>query len=150
MTRCLSERTLLRLVAGDGRAEQHAHRAACARCDARYRAIMSDLDRVSDVLLYTEPIPSTRSVLARYWMPLTASAVAALALLVWVEIAVWRAVTPAQQEEVAAFLSDVSATMFSTRDALAAQDDTTLDPLSETDLFAPDADANSNDDEQRR
>jgi len=149
MTRCLSERALLRLVAGDGRAAQHAHRAACARCEAHYRAIMSDLDRVSDVLLHTEPIPSTRSLLARYWMPLTASAVAALALLVWVEIAVWRAVTPAQQEEVAAFLSDVSATMFSTRDALAAQDEATLDPLSDADIFAPDADAND-DNEQRR
>jgi len=84
---------------------------------------VSDLDRVTDVLLNTEPPRWAPSLLARYWVPATAAAVAAVALLVWVEITVWRAVTPAQPEEVTAFLSDISAAMFSTRDALAASDD---------------------------
>ncbi len=124
MSRCLSERTLLRLVAGGGREAQRAHLAACGRCDARHRAIVSDLDRVTDVLLHTEPPRWSPSLLARYWLPATASAAAAISLLVWVELTVWRAVTPAQPDEVTAFLSDVSAAMFSTRDARAASDGT--------------------------
>ena len=123
MSRCLSERTLLRLVAGGGREGRRAHLHACSECTARYRAIVSDLDRVTDVLLNTEPPRWSPSLLPRYWVPATAAAVAAVALLVWVEITVWRAVTPAQPEEVTAFLSDISAAMFSTRDALAASDD---------------------------
>jgi hypothetical protein len=42
---------------------------------------------------------------------------AAVALLLWVEVAVWRAVTPVpptmQPQEVAAILADVSASLFS-------------------------------------
>jgi len=123
MSRCLSERTLMRLIAGGGREAQRAHLAACDRCEARYRAIGDALDRVREVLLHTEPPLRSAPLLARYWMPAIAAAVASLALLVWVEITVWRAVTPAQPEEVTAFLSDLSATMFSARDALAAGED---------------------------
>ena len=115
MSRCLSERTLMRLIAGGGREAQRAHLAACDRCEARYRAIGDALDRVTEVLLHTEPPLRSAPLLARYWMPAIAAAVASLALLVWVEITVWRAVTPAQPEEVTAFLSDLSATMFSAR-----------------------------------
>lgn len=122
MSRCLSERTLLRLVAGSGLERQRAHLRQCDECTLRHRAIVSDLDRVSDVLLHTEPPHWSPPFLARYWLPAAGAAVAAIALLVWVEITVWRAVTPAQPEEVTAFLSDVSAAMFSTRDALAASD----------------------------
>jgi len=123
MSRCLSERALLKLVAGDDRNAHLVHLAVCDSCDARYRAIVSDLHRVSDVLLHSEPPQWSPSRLARYWLPASAVAVAAVALLVWVEITVWRAVTPAQPEEVTAFLSDLSATMFSAGDALAATDD---------------------------
>ena len=123
MSRCLSERALLKLVAGDDRNAHLVHLAVCDSCDARYRAIVSDLDRVSGVLLHSEPPRWSPSLLARYWLPVSATAVAAVALLVWVEITVWRAVTPAQPDEVTAFLSDLSATMFSTGDALAATDD---------------------------
>ena len=134
MSRCLSERTLMRLIAGGGRESQRAHLAACDRCEARYRAIGDALDRVTEVLLHTEPPLRSASLLARYWMPATAAAVASLALLVWVEITVWRAVTPAQPEEVTAFLSDLSATMFSARDALAAGDNGASGPFSEDGL----------------
>ncbi len=130
MSRCLSERTLMRLIAGGGREAQRAHLAACDRCEARYRAIGDALDHVREVLLHTEPPLRSAPLLARYWMPATAAAVASLALLVWVEITVWRAVTPAQPEEVTAFLSDLSATMFSARDALAAGDDGASGPFS--------------------
>jgi hypothetical protein len=131
MSRCLSERTILRLIAGGGRDPQRAHLAACHRCDARYRAIGRDLDRVTQVLLHTEPQHRPPSLLARYWMPATAAAVAGLALLVWVEITVWRAVTPTQPEEVTAFLSDLSATMFSARDARAGGGDSGLGAFSD-------------------
>ena len=131
MSRCLSERAMMHLIAGEGRDAQRAHLAVCPQCDVRYRAIGRDLDRVTQVLLHTEPQHRPPSLLARYWMPATAAAVAALALLVWVEITVWRAVTPTQPEEVTAFLSDLSATMFSARDALAAGDDSASGLLSE-------------------
>ena len=134
MSRCLSERAIMRLIAGGGRDAQRAHLAACHRCDARYLAIGRDLDRVTQVLLHTEPQHRAPSLIARYWMPATAAAVAALALLVWVEITVWRAATPTQPEEVTAFLSDLSATMFSTRDALAAGEDSGAGSLSEDGL----------------
>src|SRR5262249_55334393 len=74
------------------------------------------------------------SLVAGDWMRAAGAAVAALALLVWVEITVWRAVTPTQPEEVTAFLSDLSATMFSTRDALAAGEDSGAGSLSEDGL----------------
>src|SRR5207249_3285011 len=95
MSRCLSERTLMRLIAGGGREAQRAHLAACDRCEARYRAIGDALDRVREVLLHTEPPLRSAPLLARYWMPAIAAAVASLALLVWVEITVWRAVAAA-------------------------------------------------------
>jgi hypothetical protein len=132
MRRCLSERALLKLVADADRTADRAHLAACGLCDARYRAIMRDLDRVSDVLLHSEPPPWSRSVLARYWLPATAAAVAVVALLVWVEITVWRAVTPAPPEEVTAFLSDLSTTMFSMGDAVAATDEVGADASDDT------------------
>jgi len=123
MSRCLSERAVLRLVAGSGRESQWAHVRTCRECTARYQAIVSDLDRVTDVLLSTEPPRWSPSLASRYWLPATAAAMAGVVLLVWVEISVWRAVTPAQTEGVAASLADISARMFSTRDALAASDD---------------------------
>ena len=51
-------------------------------------------------------------------MPATVGlAAVAAALLIWVEVAVWRAVTPVpptmQPQEVAAILADVSAALFS-------------------------------------
>jgi hypothetical protein len=54
----------------------------------------------------------------RRWMPATvALAAVAATLLIWVEVAVWRAVTPVpptmQPHEVAAILADVSAALFS-------------------------------------
>ena len=118
MSRCLSERTLLRLLAGSGREAQRTHLAACRRCGVRYRTILRDLDRVTDVLFHTAPPRWSPSRLTRHWLPASASAVAALAVvLIWVENTVWRAGAPAHQEEVTAFVSDVSSVMFSMHDA---------------------------------
>ena len=80
----------------------------------RYRTILRDLDRVTDVLFHTAPPRWSPSRLTRHWLPASASAVAALAVvLIWVENTVWRAGAPAHQEEVTAFVSDVSSVMFS-------------------------------------
>ena len=118
MSRCLSERTLLRLFSGGGRASQRAHLETCDRCGARYREITLDLDAVADVLRRTAPPRRSPATVRRYWVPASAVGVAAVALLVWVEIAMWHAATrmAPPQEEVTAFITDVSATMFSTRD----------------------------------
>ena len=76
MSRCLSERALLRLIAGSGREAQRAHLAACRRRGVRYRVILRDLDRVTDVLFHTAPPRWSRSPLTRHWLPASASAVA--------------------------------------------------------------------------
>ena len=124
MSRCLSEKTLLRLIAGSGSQAQRAHLAACRRCGVRYRAILRDFDRTTDVLLYTAPPRWSPSLLTRYRLPARASAMAAIVVLIWVVSTVWRDGAPSNPEEVTAFLADVSSAMFSTHDALDATDDT--------------------------
>jgi len=79
-----------------------------------------NLDLIAAVLRDT-PEPVTRSApvrAPRRWLPAAVGLSAADAvLLVGVEVAVWRAVTPLppsmQPQEVAAILSDVSASLFS-------------------------------------
>ena len=90
----------------------------------RYRVILRDLDRVTDVLFHTAPPRWSRSPLTRHWLPASASAVAAVAVLIWMESTIWRAVAPAHPQEVTAFLSDVSSAMFSMNNAPDATDDT--------------------------
>src|SRR5205823_1373834 len=48
MTRCLTERTLMLLQAGEGSAEEGAHLRACPRCAARHRALADDLGVIAD------------------------------------------------------------------------------------------------------
>ncbi len=50
MTRCLTERTLMLLQAGEGSAEEGAHLRACPRCAARHRALEDDLGVIADAL----------------------------------------------------------------------------------------------------
>jgi hypothetical protein len=103
-----------------GSIAERAHLAACAACTARSRRMRGDLDLIAAVLRDT-PEPVTRSApvrAPRRWLPAAVGLSAAAAvLLVWVEVAVWRAVTPVppsmQPQEVAAILSDVSASLFS-------------------------------------
>ncbi len=100
------------------RIAERAHLAGCAACTGRSRRLRRDLDLITAVLRDTRE-PLTRVAPARRrWMPAAIGlSTAALALLVWVEVAVWRAVTPVpptmQPQEVAAILSDVSASLFS-------------------------------------
>lgn len=116
---CLSDNALTRVHADLGSIAERAHLAACAACTARSRQLRRDLDLITAVLRDTpEPITAPAPVRARRrWLPAAVGLSAAAAvLLVWVEVAVWRAVTPPpnmQPQEVAAILSDVSASLFS-------------------------------------
>jgi len=119
MTRCLSDDALERVEAELASVAELAHLAGCAACAARHRQIRGELALITGVLRDT-PEPGTRPAPARRvrWMPATVGlAAVAAALLIWVEVAVWRAVTPVpptmQAQEVAAILADVSAALFS-------------------------------------
>ena len=120
MSPCLSDNALTRVHADLGSIAERAHLAACAECTARSRQMRRDLDLIAAVLRDT-PEPTSRPApvrAPRRWLPAAVGLSAAAALLlVWVEVAVWRAVTPVpptmQPQEVAAILSDVSASLFS-------------------------------------
>ena len=122
MSPCLSDDALDRVHADLGSIAERAHLAGCATCAERSRRLHRDLDLITAVLRDTrEPLTLPRTRIAparRRWLPAAIGlSTAALALLVWVEVAVWRAVTPVpptmQPQEVAAILSDVSASLFS-------------------------------------
>jgi hypothetical protein len=119
VSRCLSDDALERDLAELASLAERAHLAGCAACATRHRRIRGELVLITGVLRNT-PEPRTRPapVRRRRWMPATvALAAVAAALLIWVEVAVWRAVTPVpptmQPHEVAAILADVSAALFS-------------------------------------
>jgi hypothetical protein len=118
MSRCLSHDALARVLAELATDAERAHVAACAACARRSRGLRQDLTVIAGVLRET-PEPRRRTaVLRRRWLPAAVGLSAvALALLLWVEVAVWRAVTPVpptmQPQEVAAILADVSASLFS-------------------------------------
>jgi hypothetical protein len=114
---CLSDDALERVQADLGSIAERAHLAGCAACTGRARRMRRDLDLITAVLRETrEPLTHVAPA-HRRWIPAAVGlSMAALALLVWVEVAVWRAVTPPatmQPQEVAAILSDVSASLFS-------------------------------------
>ncbi|HWP75584.1 MAG TPA: hypothetical protein VNU03_13770 [Methylomirabilota bacterium] len=122
MSPCLSDDALDRVHADLGSIAERAHLAGCAACTGRSRQLRRDLDLITAVLRDTrEPLTQPLTQIAparRRWLPAAIGlSTAALALLVWVEVAVWRAVTPLpptmQPQEVAAILSDVSASLFS-------------------------------------
>jgi hypothetical protein len=119
MTACLSDDALARAHADLASVAERAHLGACAACAERARQMRRDLDLITAVLRDTrEPGRVTVTRTHRRWLPAAVGlSAAAVALLVWVEVAVWRAVTPVpptmQPQEVAAILTDVSASLFS-------------------------------------
>jgi hypothetical protein len=118
MSRCLSEDALARVLAELATDGERAHLASCAACARRSRRLRHDLTTITGVLRdIPEPRPRA-TAFRRRWLPAAVGLSAgALALLLWVEVAVWRAVTPVpptmQPQEVAAILADVSASLFS-------------------------------------
>ena len=118
MSRCLTERRLVHLEAGLGDLGEQAHVAGCPACAGRLDALTRDLDVLTGVLA-RGPIPHARPLPSfRRWTPAAAGTGAlALAALLWVEVAVWRAVTyvpPSMRpEEASAMLTEVSLAIFS-------------------------------------
>lgn len=118
MSGCLSDDALTRIMAELATDAERAHLASCAVCARRSRSLRHEMEMITGVLRDTpEPRPRA-AVLRRQWLPAVVGlSVAGLALLLWVEVAVWRAVTPVpptmQPQEVAAILADVSASLFS-------------------------------------
>ena len=136
MSRCLPERRLVHLQAGLGDPREQAHVEACPACAGRLDALTRDLDVVTAVLA-RGPMPHTRPVPSlRRWLPAAVGASAlALAALLWVEVAVWRAITdvpPAMRpEEASAMLTEVSLALFSLRGYAPAPVDTPEDQADE-------------------
>jgi hypothetical protein len=117
MNACLSDDALARAHADLASIAERAHLAACAACTARSRQMRRDLDLITAVLRDSrEPLARVTRT-RRRWLPAAVGLSAAAVALLWVEVAVWRAVTPVpptmQPQEVAAILTDVSASLFS-------------------------------------
>ena len=118
MNRCLTERRLVHLQAGLGDPGEQAHVDGCPACAGRLDALTRDLDVLTGVLA-RGPMPHPRPQPSfRRWAPAVAGTGAlALAALLWVEVAVWRAVTyvpPSMRpEEASAMLTEVSLALFS-------------------------------------
>ena len=116
MSRCLSDDALMRLMAELGSATEQSHLAACASCAARRRGMSHELDEIRAVLL-TTPEPRTASRRRRPIVAVAGLAAVAVAALVWIEVAVWKTIQPADDtagvEQVEAALEDVTAAIFS-------------------------------------
>lgn len=117
MSRCLSDRALLRLHVGDGTSAERAHRAECATCADRAAALARDIDRMSWVLADTTA-PRSRPVRARRaWLPAIGLATAAVVAVLWGTVGLREPIRPAppagQPPELGALLQDVSTVMFS-------------------------------------
>jgi hypothetical protein len=118
MSRCLSEKALLRAMAELATPAEQAHLAACATCAARWRKVSGEMGKIREVLL-TTPEPFRR-VAPRSWRSMVAAAglaAAAVGALVWVEVAVWKTIQPGADvtgtQQVEAALADVTAAIFS-------------------------------------
>ncbi|HZW88311.1 MAG TPA: hypothetical protein VFF12_04465 [Myxococcaceae bacterium] len=119
MSGCLSDRALARVQAELGTAGEQQHLAGCEACAGRYRMMRREMHLITEVLRETpEPVIRHAFGSRRRWLPaMVGLSAVAVGLLIWVEVVVWRAVTPVpptmQPQEVAAILSDVSASLFS-------------------------------------
>jgi len=126
MRRCLSDTTLMRLQAGDGRAAQSAHLSTCGACADRYRRLAHELETVTYVLLNTDAPRTLVTAPKRSWVPVAAVAAAlVVTLAVWYSLAVRRSDVrgpmqrPFQDEATSTFLAEVSLTIFSIDEPLA-------------------------------
>jgi hypothetical protein len=131
----LSERALVHAQAALGEDADRRHLESCLACARRLQALARDVSVISRTLGETaEPRPRPAPAFRR-WIPAAAAATTmALAALLWVEVAVWRAVTyvppTMRPEEARAMLAQVSAALFSVRgDAPAAEASTDADEL---------------------
>src|SRR5262249_1772511 len=111
MSRCLRNRTLLALVAGEGTTHHRTHLTSCQACDTRYQRLVRNLNVIEQVLLTTIPpeaVPDNHPRAVMGW----AFAVTLTVILFFSWIGFWRSsvlttpspVTTAQREEIYQFL----------------------------------------------
>jgi hypothetical protein len=115
MSGCLSDAALARVMAELETMDEHAHLATCVTCTGRYRELTRDMDMIRRVLgTASAPVPAPRTIArTRRWVPITVALSAiGVAALLWIEVAVWRALQPAPEPFTLA-LADVSAALFS-------------------------------------
>jgi hypothetical protein len=117
VTRCLSDETLVRVLAELATEGERAHLATCASCGERQRRLLADVDTIVDVLA-TTPEPRVRPApVTRRWVPVTALSAVALAAVIGLDVIVWKAIQPdpepPQTRQMTAVLADVSAALFS-------------------------------------
>jgi hypothetical protein len=118
MTRCLSDKALMRVVAELGSTADHAHLVACTACAARREKVSAEVDRIRQVLVTThEPAARVVRRRRRSLVALAGLGAAAVAALLWVEVIAWRSIQPVEDltsvEQVEAALADVTAAIFS-------------------------------------
>ena len=137
MSRCLTERTLMLLQAGEGRAEERAHLRACPRCAARDRALEDELGVIADALR-AGPAPGAARPRLRW------RAVGALAATVVLAVGgawMWRAARvapPAGGRDVGVLVEDLAGTLFPTPEAAATGEQSATDVADEVAAFDED------------
>ena len=119
MSRCLTERTLILLQAGEGSAEARAHLRVCPRCAARFRALEGDLGLIADALRAGPPPGTTHPARLR-WRAV--GALAATVVLAVGAVWMWRGgpvAPPTRADDVTAMIEDLAGTLFPTPEAAA-------------------------------
>ena len=118
MSRCLSERTLVRLHLGEASAQSRVHLDGCLGCQARYERLLADLQAIQRVLQAPPPprLAEARGRVRRWraWAPAGAMATAGLAVLL-VVFAVHQPRGPqsaVSNGTVSSLAADVSAAVF--------------------------------------
>jgi hypothetical protein len=115
MTRCLRDKTLLRLLEGNGSERERSHLESCEACSERYSQMRRDLDLIKHALEQDPPPSALRfpQMLPFFrWMP-TAAALAVGITLGWGGSKLWRAdssvfAPAAFNIELSQFLDEVS------------------------------------------
>jgi hypothetical protein len=125
MNRCLNERALVALHTREATPAQQAHVRLCADCAERYDSVVADLKTIGRVLKTPPPAWEARRVLASWvrWVP-AAIACAAL-LLVILDVAWVRRLSPMQGarrvDHDVTFAADLSNALFAAVDANSIQ-----------------------------
>ena len=120
MSRCLTERTLTLLQAGEDGAEERVHLRACPRCAARYRALRDDLGVIAKALRAGPPPRAAHPARLRWRAVGALAATVALAVgAAWL----WRGAPVAPRGgggDVSALVEDLAGTLFATSEVTAA------------------------------
>ena len=121
MNRCLRDKTLEALFAGEERPEWREHLRGCRSCGVRYRALERDMRIAVDALVAGPPVGLTRPARVATWRWAPAVAAFGLALALVVQLLPQRQ-PPARRAssgELRAAMTEVSAALFGIGDGTA-------------------------------